>query len=145
MRGHRVRASLAACVVGAALLVAPAGASNAGTAPKAAAPTGPCGLLAYPQVNKPVYQHIVVIMDENLSYASFNASTQAPYLHGLGAACGSEKNMHAATHPSQANYMAATSGVATGTIGSTVTSTEVYPALRYVASTASRSRATVGP
>ena len=115
MRGHRVRASLAACVVGAALLVAPAGASNAGTAPKAAAPTGPCGLLAYPQVNKPVYQHIVVIMDENLSYASFNASTQAPYLHGLGAACGSEKNMHAATHPSQANYMAATSGVATGT------------------------------
>ena len=115
MRARRLRAALAASVVGAALLVGPVSTSTAGAAPSVTAPSGPCGLLPYPPNSKPVYQHVVVIMEENLSYASYNASTQATYLHGLGAACGSESNMHAATHPSQPNYMAATSGVATGT------------------------------
>ena len=62
----------------------------------------------------PDYSHVVVVMDENVSEATLRTSTQAPYLHGLAAQCGSEKLMHAATHPSQANYMAATSGQATG-------------------------------
>jgi hypothetical protein len=60
-----------------------------------------------------VYQHIVVIMDENLSLAHEKQSGQATFLHQLKTQCGSYSNMHAATHPSQANYMAATSGKAT--------------------------------
>jgi hypothetical protein len=52
-------------------------------------------------------------MDENVSENTLSHSTQAPYLHTLAAACGSELLMHAATHPSQPNYMAVTSGSAT--------------------------------
>jgi hypothetical protein len=37
-----------------------------------------------------------------------------PFLTALSQACGSEADMHAATHPSQPNYMAATSGIASG-------------------------------
>ncbi|MGH3471836.1 MAG: alkaline phosphatase family protein [Nocardioidaceae bacterium] len=53
-------------------------------------------------------------MEENLTYSSLQRSSQAPYLHGLASACGSETFMHAATHPSQPNYMALTSGEPTG-------------------------------
>ena len=77
-------------------------------------PPGPCGTLAYDQAHPPTYSHVVVIMDENMSYDQLRSSTLAPYLHSLAAACGSEGNMHAATHPSQPNYMAATSGIASG-------------------------------
>jgi phospholipase C len=62
----------------------------------------------------PAYRHVVIIMDENVSHATLTTSSQAPYLHDLAAQCGSETFMHAATHPSQVNYMAATSGVPTG-------------------------------
>lgn len=75
-----------------------------------AATTGPCGTLT----GTPAYDHVVVIMDENVSYNQLKKSTQAPYLHSLAAQCGSELFMHAATHPSQTNYMAMTSGVASG-------------------------------
>jgi len=74
----------------------------------------PCGSLSgsYDPANPPQYDHVVVLMEENWSYHDFAASTQAPYLSSLNAGCGSETNFHAATHPSQPNYMAATSGVA---------------------------------
>jgi phospholipase C len=62
----------------------------------------------------PDYMHVVIVMDENVSQSALMNSSQAPYLHQLAAQCGSEAFMHAATHPSQANYMAATSGMATG-------------------------------
>ncbi|MFI5100846.1 MAG: alkaline phosphatase family protein, partial [Actinomycetes bacterium] len=57
---------------------------------------------------------MIVIMDENFSYSAFQKPGVAPFLHSLAATCGSETFMHAATHPSQPNYMAATSGMATG-------------------------------
>jgi hypothetical protein len=76
--------------------------------------SGPCGTLAYDPSNPPVYQHVVVVMDENVGYTALSKPGAAPYLSGLATACGSELNMHAATHPSQPNYMAATSGVASG-------------------------------
>ncbi len=100
----------------AALLCAIVGlpAPPAGAARPLAASSGPCGTLQYDAGNPPTYSHVVMIMDENLSYAQLKASTTAPYLHGLADACGSEANMHAATHPSQPNYMAATSGIASG-------------------------------
>ncbi len=79
----------------------------------AASASGPCGTLSYQAASPPHYSHVVIVMDENLSYRDFQQTGQAPYLHGLAASCGSETSMHAATHPSQPNYMAATSGAAT--------------------------------
>jgi hypothetical protein len=78
-------------------------------------PPPPCGALAdrYDAANPPRYEHVVVIMEENWSYEDFAASTDTPYLTQLAAGCGNETNFHAATHPSQPNYMAATSGVPT--------------------------------
>jgi phosphatidylinositol-3-phosphatase len=88
--------------------------TTAATPQLAAADGGPCGSLPYDHTNLPTYDHIVVIMDENLSYPALEKPGVAPYFKSLAQACGSETNMHAATHPSQPNYMAATSGIATG-------------------------------
>lgn len=76
----------------------------------------PCGSLtsAYDPVVPPRYQHVVILMEENLSYSQFLSSTNAPYLAKLSSQCGSESNFHVATHPSQPNYMAATSGIPSG-------------------------------
>jgi phospholipase C len=86
---------------------------------------GPCGTLPYDKVHPPTYSHVVVIMDENMSYDQLKSSSLAPYLHSLATACGSEGNMHAATHPSQPNYMAATSGVASG-VGVHTTTANIF-------------------
>ena len=85
---------------------------SAGTA---AAANAYCGALAgsYDRQQPPQYQHVVVLMEENVSYQQFVASTQMPFLHQLAGDCGIETDFHAATHPSQPNYMAATSGEAT--------------------------------
>jgi phospholipase C len=95
-------------------LAAAVGASTgvllAGSPMSADGATGPCGTLS----GTPAYSHVVIIMDENVSYATLAASSQASYLHSLAAQCGSETFMHAATHPSQPNYMALASGQATG-------------------------------
>jgi hypothetical protein len=72
----------------------------------------PCGFLAYDAAHPPTYRHVVVIMDENISPSQLSATT-APYLTSLKAACGREGFMHAATHFSDPNYAAATSGVTT--------------------------------
>jgi phosphatidylinositol-3-phosphatase len=99
------RQALSLGVATALLVVSLSWTSSAVGAPATASA---CGTLT----GTPSYQHVVVIMDENVSYAQLKKSTQAPYLHSLAAQCGSELFMHAATHPSQTNYMAMTSGVA---------------------------------
>jgi phosphatidylinositol-3-phosphatase len=106
----RRRALVSAATLAVAVLSSPAVSSVAAVS---AAGPGPCGALTYDPTDLPDYDHVVVLMDENLSYAQLQQSTAAPYLKSLASACGSESNMHAATHPSQPNYMAATSGVAT--------------------------------
>jgi phospholipase C len=87
----------------------------------------PCGSLAagYDPTHPPHYDHVVVLMEENWSYNAFMASSQAPYLKQLNATCGSEKNFHNATHSSQPNYMAATSGIASG-VGVHVANNNVF-------------------
>jgi phospholipase C len=110
-------AALAVAVLAAASMAVSAPASTAmatKTATATAAATavtgpGPCGRLA----GTPHYQHVVIVMDENVRYSTLVASAQAPYLHSLSARCGVEKFMHAATHPSQPNYMALAGGQAT--------------------------------
>ena len=73
-----------------------------------AAPAGACGSLA-PSFNPsspPAYTHVVVIMDENLSYNGWFGSSAAPYSNGLAAQCALATNAVGATHPSQPNYVA---------------------------------------
>jgi phospholipase C len=81
----------------------------------AAAANSRCGALAtsYNPQNRPIYQHVVVLMEENLGYDRFLTTPDTPFLSQLARDCGSATNFHAATHPSQPNYMAATSGFAT--------------------------------
>lgn len=94
-------------------------------------PPSPCGALTrqYNAASPPQYAHVVVIMEENWSYSHFVASTAAPYLKGLASGCGNEANFHAATHPSQPNYMAATSGIASG-VGATVANPDIFSQLQ---------------
>jgi hypothetical protein len=77
----------------------------------AGAATNPCGSLSSPPAT---YTHVVVIMEENLSYPSAIGSAKAPYLNMLASNCALATNFHNETHGSQPNYMAATSGFATG-------------------------------
>ena len=69
-----------------------------------AAPPSPCGGLAYPG-SPPVYQHVVVIMDENLNYSAWHNSPAAPYSNLIASQCASAGNFLAITHPSQPNYL----------------------------------------
>jgi phosphatidylinositol-3-phosphatase len=74
-----------------------------------AAPPSPCGGLAYP-ASPPVYQHVVVIMDENLNYSAWHNSASAPYSNQIASQCASAGNFLAITHPSQPNYLSAADG-----------------------------------
>lgn len=106
MRRARVRRTVG--VAGAAIALAVV--LTAFAAPAAAA-TNPCGGVSSPPAT---YTHVVVIMEENLSYTNAIGSTKAPYLNMLASDCALATNFHNETHGSQPNYMAATSGFATG-------------------------------
>jgi hypothetical protein len=77
----------------------------------AAAATNPCGSVSS---SPATYDHVVVIMEENLSYQNAIGSAKAPYLNMLASDCALATKFHNETHGSQPNYMAATSGYATG-------------------------------
>jgi phosphatidylinositol-3-phosphatase len=100
----RILATLAILVVAMTVAGAP---SDAATA----APD-PCGLRS---ATPATYAHVVVIMEENLSYKNAIGSVKAPYLNQLAGECALATDFHNETHGSQPNYMAATSGVATAT------------------------------
>jgi hypothetical protein len=68
---------------------------------------GPCGLV--PASTRP-YAHVVVIMDENLTYPAWQASADAAYTHALADDCRLETNAAGETHPSFPNYLAVASG-----------------------------------
>jgi phosphatidylinositol-3-phosphatase len=69
--------------------------------------SGPCGTLA---PSTAPYDHVVVIMDENLTWPAWQAATDAPYTHMLGTNCRLETNAAGETHPSFPNYLAVASG-----------------------------------
>jgi phosphatidylinositol-3-phosphatase len=100
----RILATVAILVVAMTVVGAP---SNAATAPP-----DPCGLRS---TTPATYAHVVVVMEENLSYKNAIGSAKAPYLNGLAGECALATNFHNETHGSQPNYMAATSGVTTAT------------------------------
>jgi hypothetical protein len=74
-----------------------------GAAP-AAASTGPI----------PNFQHVFVIMMENTGFDSLIGNPNAPFINDVAANNGLALNYFGVTHPSQPNYIAATSGSTNG-------------------------------
>jgi len=60
------------------------------------------------------YQHVFVIMMENTGYDSLIGNTNAPWINSAAKTFGLATNYFGVTHPSQPNYIAATSGSTNG-------------------------------
>jgi len=73
-----------------------------------------CGLVA----SAPTYKHVIVIMEENASYANVIGGSAAPYITSLANACGLATNYHNVTHSSLPNYLALTGGLPLQRLGS---------------------------
>jgi hypothetical protein len=127
----RRRLTSSRSVVRALSCVAVLAASLAIDVPVAGAAAAPCGSLAssYNPAAPPVYDHVVVLMDENWGSADLVRSATTPFLTQLARQCGNETNFHAAIRPSQRNYMAATSGIASP-VGATVASENIFSQLQ---------------
>ena len=102
----------AAALVAGAMLLGGWGASGtlgpvASPSDAVAATSVPCATAA--QSTRP-YTHIVVIMDENITYPTWQSSTQATYTHALASGCRLETNAAGESHPSFPNYLAVASG-----------------------------------
>src|SRR5207244_10879353 len=63
------------------------------------------------------FQHIFVIMMENTSYTSLIGNPNAPFINSAAATNGFAKSYFGVAHPSQPNYIAATSGSTNGVTG----------------------------
>jgi phospholipase C len=75
-------------------------------------------LVATPQVHAatlPRPAHVVVVMEENHSYADIIGSASAPYINSLASQGALFTHSFAITHPSQPNYLALFSGSTQGT------------------------------
>lgn len=106
--GGRLATGLACLALAAGLT----GCAPAKVAPRTSA-ASPCG---FAPTGSASYREVVWIWFENHSYDQIVASPRLPYLNSLIAECGLETDYHAITHPSTANYVAATSGVDLGPI-----------------------------
>src|SRR5438128_3676158 len=60
------------------------------------------------------FQHVFVIMMENTGYDSLIGNPNAPWINNAAARYGLAKTYYGVTHPSQPNYIAATSGSTNG-------------------------------
>jgi phospholipase C len=60
------------------------------------------------------FQHVFVIMMENTSYTSLIGNPNAPFINATANTYGLATNYFGVTHPSQPNYIAATSGSTDG-------------------------------
>jgi phospholipase C len=62
------------------------------------------------------YQHVFIIMMENTGYDSLIGNPNAPWINSAAATYGLATDYHGVTHPSQPNYIAATSGSTNGVV-----------------------------
>lgn len=62
------------------------------------------------------YQHVFVIMMENTGYQQLIGNTNAPWINMAAKTYGLATNYTGVTHPSQPNYIAATSGSTNGVV-----------------------------
>ncbi len=58
----------------------------------------------------PLFTHVLVIVEENMSLATVQAGTMIPYLSSLGASAATSTSYSGVAHPSLPNYLALTSG-----------------------------------
>jgi phospholipase C len=109
MKRFRLHVMAVAMVAGAFALSMTGVASASSSRPPASrlTTTAMCGT----KTTAPAYKHVVVIMEENRSYASIYHSSYAPYINSVIKACGLATNYHNITHPSLPNYIAFTSGL----------------------------------
>ena len=102
-----------------ASVTTPAGGGGGG----GATVNNPCGVVS--QSSAP-YAHIVVIMDENLTYPAWQSSPDAAYTHLLGNDCRLETNAAGETHPSFPNYLAVTGGGFTTCLGCSTSADNIF-------------------
>ncbi len=62
------------------------------------------------------FQHVFVIMMENTSFSSLIGNPNAPFINSVAATSGFATNYFGVAHPSQPNYIAATSGSTHGVV-----------------------------
>ncbi len=113
----RVRSVIGASVAGLAGLVGcTAGTGNPSATPSTAAPTASHATVTTQHATAalPRPAHVVVVIEENHSYAQIIGSSSAPYLNSLAGQGASFTNSHAITHPSEPNYLALFSGSTQG-------------------------------
>src|SRR5882724_3755626 len=60
------------------------------------------------------FQHVFIIMMENTGFDSLIGNPNAPFINAAAANYGLAKNYYGVAHPSQTNYIAATSGSTNG-------------------------------
>jgi phosphatidylinositol-3-phosphatase len=71
------------------------------------------------------YQHVFIIMMENTSFTSLIGNSNAPFINSSAATYGFATNYHGVSHPSQPNYIAATSGSTNGVTNDNDTTIDV--------------------
>ena len=75
----------------------------------------PCPLSAQDQRSRiKNFQHVFVIMMENTGFDALIGNSNAPFINALASSHGLATNYFGVTHPSQPNYIAATSGSTNG-------------------------------
>src|SRR5437660_383469 len=72
------------------------------------------------------FQHVFVIMMENTGYDSLIGKPNAPWINNAAATYGLATNYYGVTHPSQPNYIAATSGSTNGVSNDNDTTIDVH-------------------
>jgi phosphatidylinositol-3-phosphatase len=72
------------------------------------------------------FQHVFIIMMENTSYSSLIGNPNAPWINSAAATYGFATNYFGVTHPSQPNYIAATSGSTNGVTSDNDTTINVH-------------------
>ena len=112
--GRRAVTLLAAVLAGAGLPAATG---------EAAAAAGPCALAGV--ATPSTYDHVVVIFEENSSFGHVIGNANAPYFNQLAGSCALATNYNQVAGVSQPNYMAATSGVASG-VGVKVSNPSIF-------------------
>src|SRR6266704_2984317 len=71
------------------------------------------------------YQHVFIIMMENTGYKSLIGNSNAPWINFAAANYGLATSYFGVTHPSQPNYIAATSGSTNGVTSDNDTTIDV--------------------
>jgi phosphatidylinositol-3-phosphatase len=105
---------LAGCTGGGSAAGPASGSASASAAPKPTTPTAATTTSAAPAPSVPRWDHVVVVVEENHSYADIIGRPDAPYLNSLAGQGALFTSSFAVAHPSEPNYLALFSGSTQG-------------------------------